>query len=816
MHTLKTAARILLKSPGFSAVVVLIIALGIGANTAIFSVVRSVLLRPLPLTEPDRLVRLRENFAQPGGDETQLNLSPVTWQRWRQYNDVFTDIGMATGASLTLTADGQAAEYFAAATVSYNFFDVLGVRPALGRNFLEAEDQPGAPRTVLVSDGFWMRQLGGAADAVGRTIMLDGVPHTVVGVMPKNFRHPYRADLWVPLALRIDPASNPGHYLYAPARLKPGVTLEQARHSMRELCARLAREYPGPENAREAWIMPLHDSFSRDEKPMLLAITAAAAFVLLIAGANIASLLLSHYLERETETSIRAALGASRGRLLREFLARSLLLAVAGSLLGVLLAAWLTGPIFALSPMASDSTGSALREFDTSVAIDGQVLAVSIGLTLLLGLGFGLLPALRGMRGDLQLALKGGSRGATLDRGARHTLGTLVVVEIAVAVVLLVATGLMVRSFRNLISEPWGFATENRLTFGVTFSDRLRPQHADRTAYVNQALERLRALPGVVSATATTPDLVSFGRNLAAITPQGSTPPEPRGYFLTNHRMAMPGFFGDAGIPIIKGRGIEEIDRPDGQRVAVVSETFAKRFWPGEDPLGKSIKRGRANDTRPPYVIVGVFADVKGLADSTDGDLPGLWYLPYAQNPNYLANDVVFIVHTRQEPAALQASVRRELAKIDPAIAAYNFNTIDRLVADTYVEGRFALLLISLFGALGLLLSAIGLYGLLAFQITRRTREIGVRTALGAQAGDILRMVFREAGRLVLGGLVAGSLCAFLFSRLIQNQLHGVSPHEPLAYGITCLVLTMVAALACLIPARRAARVDPLIALRSE
>ena len=814
LHDLRLAVRSLAKSPGFSAVVVLLLALGIGANTAIFSVVRAVMLRPLPMEQPDRLVRLRENFAN-GGEETQLNLSPLTWQRWRQYNDVFTDIAVATGASLTLTGEGDA-QYVPAAVVSDNFFSVLGVRPLLGRNFLPEEDQPGGPRVVLLSHGFWQRVLGGAPNVIGRVLTLDGEKRTVVGVMPPNFRHPYRAELWTPIALAIGPTSSNAHYLYAPARLKPGVSLEQAHRSLRALCERLAHEFPDPNSAREARIVSLQDSFVRDSRPKLLAVTAAAAFVLLIAGANIASLMLARHIARETETSVRAALGATRGRLLREQLAQSLVLAVAGGLAGVLLAAWLTGPLYALSPMASDATGNAMREFDTTVHLDGTVLAVTTALTLFVGLGFGLLPALRGTRGNLQLALKGGSRGATLDRGARRTLGTLVIVEVAVAVVLLVATGLLVKSFRALLDQPWGFDLEQRLTFNVAFSARLRPEHAARVTYLEQALEKLRALPGVVSATATTPDLVAFGRNLAAVTPQGSTPPEARGYFLINHRLVTPGYFQDSGIPIVRGRALDATDRVDGQKVAVVSETFAKNFWPGQDPIGKSIKRGRPNDPRPPYVVVGVAADIRGTVDATDGNLPGLWYLPYAQNPNYLSDDVTFVVHTRVPPASLQSAVRAEMAKVDRNLAPYEFNLLTRLVDDTYVEDRFSLLLVTLFGVLGLVLSAVGLYGLLSFQVSRRTRELGVRTALGAQAGALILLVFRQGAWLVAAGLASGLAASLAFARMLESQLHGISAADPTAYLLAATVLTFAAALACWFPARRAARIDPMVALRNE
>jgi len=813
MLELRQAYRSLSKSKAFAAVVVSILGLGIGANTAIFSVVRALLLRPLPFQEPERLVRLRESF-RTGGDEAQLNLSPLTWQRWRESNDVFTDVAAATGTSLTLSADGDA-HYVPAARISHNFFAVLGVRPLLGRDIDVEEDQPRGPRVVLMSHGLWQRRFGGTSDIVGKEIRLDGAPHTVLGVMPASFRHPYRAELWVPLQLRIEPTLTTGRYLYVPARLRPGVTLEQATLSMRRLCERLALEFPSPQNAREATLVPLHRSFVRDIQPKMLAITAAAGFVLLIAGANVASLLLARHLEREREAGVRAALGASRGRLVRESLAQSLLLTIAGCIAGVLLASWLTGPIFALSPMASDATGNAMREFSTAVALDGPVLAVSLATALLVGLGFGLVPAWRVSRGDLHAAVKGGSR-STLERGTRRTFGALVVSEIAVALVLLTATGLMIRSFHNLIGQDWGFATNERLTFDASFSERLRPRHTERVAYVEQALERLRALPGVVSATAVTPELVAFGRNLAGVTPEGSTPPETRGYFLVNHRMVFPGFFEASGMRIVRGRALQATDVEGTQRVAVVSERFVRRFWPNQDPIGKTIKRGRPDDPRPPYTVVGVLADIKGVADPTDGDVPGLWYLPYAQNATFLTNDISFVVHARVPPESLERAARQAVLGVDPAIAPYSFNTLERLVENTYVEDRFALLLIGLFGALGLVLSAIGLYGLLSFQVARRTRELGVRAALGAQGRDILSLVFRDGAALLGAGVGVGVLMAGATTRLLGSQLHDIRPADPFAYLLAVAVLSAAAALASWLPARRAARVDPMIALRSE
>ena len=547
-----------------------------------------------------------------------------------------------------------------------------------------------------------------------------------------------------------------------------------------------------------------------------MAISAAAVFVLLIVGANIASLLLARQIDRRAETTVRAALGASRGRLLRESLTQSLLLAAAGSLAGVLVAAWLTGPLLALSPMGSDATGNAMREFDTSVRFDGPVLALSVGLTLLIGLGFALLPALRGARADLQSTLRGGGRGATVDTGGRRALSALVISEIAIAVVLLVATGLMIKSFHRVVTEPWGFATDHRLVFDVTFSERLRPEHAARVDYVEQALARIRGLPGVVTATATTPHPMFAARSLAAITPEGSEPPQPRGFFLVYHRMVFPGFFRDAGIPILRGRPIDDTDRPDGPKAAVVSEAFADHFWPGQDPLGKTIKRGRADDGRPPFVVVGVAADTKAVADPADGTISGQWYVSYPQNPNYLAENVTFVVATGVQPESLQAEIRAALARVDPDVAAYDFNTLEQMAADSYVDDRFALMMIGLFGALGLGLSATGIYGLLAFQVARRRREIGVRTAVGARTADIVAMIFRQGAVLLLAGLAIGALVALGVTRLLRGGLHQVSPADPAAYLLSAALLTAATILACWLPARRAARVDPLEALRAD
>ncbi len=818
MSTLLQSLRSLTRTPAFALTVIAIIAIGVGANTAIFSVLRTVLLRPLPLHEPERLVRVYESPAPTrDGVPTQFSVAPQTWLYWREHQTVFEDMARAQGVNLTMQLDGADAQRFSATRISHNFFSVLGVKPILGRDVRPEEDRPGAERVVLIAEGLWQRAFGGRTDVLGRVVTLDGLPYTIIGVLPKNYRHPYRSEIWVPFASEINPAVAAPRNLYVPARLKPGVSFDQAWDSMRELCLRLEQERPSVENPKSAAIRPLREFMVVNVRGKLLAISTASGFLLLIVGTNIASLLLARHVERSGEVTLRSALGASRGRLVRDALVQCAVLALVGSALGVSVALASINPLYALSPLGGDITGGAMRDFATSVNIDPTILAFSIGLTLLLALGAGLLPALRSSRVDLNAVLKGAGRSGTLDRSTKRLLGGLVVAEVAVAVVLLVATGLMVRSFKNLSTESWGFATDNRLSFEVSFTNRLRPEHADRVAYVEQALERLRALPGVVSANATTPHIMYSSRSLALVSPiGGAEPPQPRGSFLIHHRMVFPRFFEEENIRIVRGRAFTPDDRLGTQRVAIVSEALAQRFWPGQDPIGKELKRGRLDDPRPGYVVVGVASDIKIILATPDSDTFSNWYLPYAQNPGFTTDNVTFVVHGAPGVESLVRQVRTELAKIDPALAVYNFNLLSTLCDDAQAQDRFALLLVSLFGAIGLLLSAIGLYGLLSLQVARRTRELGVRTALGARAADIVTMIMREGFTLVLVGLAVGFAAALALTRVMQSELHGVTATDPLSYLLAATVLALAAAIACYLPARRAARTDPATVLRSE
>ncbi len=600
MNDLRYALRQLWKSPAFSVIAIATLALGIGANTAIFSVIESALLRPLPFPNADRLVRVYETFDENGARSNTLNLAEKTVRQWREYGaDIFEGIGAATGASVTVANPGESAQSFPAARITANFLNVLGLQPALGRNFTPEEDQPNGPRVVIVSHDFWERNLGGREDVLGQAIKLDDAPYTVVGVMPKTFRHPYRAQFWLPIGLNFADSAQPNHYLYAVARLRPGITLAQADAASRRMCAAIAQAAPDPANALRANLIPLRDGFTTELRPKLLLIAGAALCALLVAAANFAGLMLARVVERDGEMALRAAIGATRGRLIREGLVQALVLAAVGTIFGLLIAGWLTPVLVALSPEGADATGSAIREFDHGVRLDWPVFAFAAGAMLLIGAGFGLLPAWRASRVDLRGALGSIGRGATLDGGTRRLLGGLIVAEIAIAAVLLMGSLTLTQYFRKVVSEPWGFSTDRRVVFNAMLSERLFSSVESRAQTIEKILAELRALPGVRSAAVTAPSPMEAARDLMGCVPEGTQPPEPRGIYLAYMRGAGPGYFATIGQHLLRGREISETDTADSPPVCVVNESFARRFWPGQDPLGKRVKQGRLDNARP-------------------------------------------------------------------------------------------------------------------------------------------------------------------------------------------------------------------------
>jgi putative ABC transport system permease protein len=818
---LRYALRLLLKSPGFSAVAIITLALGIGANSAIFSVVNAVLFRPLPFPHADRLVRLYEAADENGARGASLNLSDQTVRQWREHGrDIFEDIAAATGANVTVGALGdEPARNVPAARISDNFLSVVGLPPMRGRAFTPEEDRLGGAAVVIISHDFWTSAMGTRPDVLGQTLSIDGVPHTIVAVMPKTFRHPYRAEIWLPLALPATP-TGPGvnHYLYGVGRLRPGLTLAQAEEAVRRMCAAINQASPNPNNPHAAYLPPLGESFVMDLRPKLLVIVTAALCALLIAAANFAGLLLTRVVEREGEFALRAALGASRGRLLRQNLVQALVLAALGTLSGLLIAWWATPVLVAMSPEGADATGSAMREFDYMVRLDWPVFAFATSVMLLVGLGFGLFPALRASQTDLRGAISTTARGATLDRSSRRLLGSFVVVELAVAATLLIASLTAAQYFRKLMNEPWGFETKGRVAFSATFSDRLFPMPGSKQRTIEAILTELRAIPGVSSATVTSPSPMNAPRDLITCNPDGVRPPEPPGYYLSYLRVAPPDYFKSVGQQLFRGREFLETDNSASLPVCIVSNAFAKKFWPGQDPIGKRVKWGRLDGPRPWLTVVGVVGDMKAIADSRDGEVIGMMARPLAQVPieRDQMDEMTFVVQTTGERVTSEAAIRAALARVDSRVAAYQIIALEDGAAQSRVTERFIFVLVSLFGTLGLILAAVGLYGLLSLQVARRQREFGIRSALGATAAQLIGMVTRQGAILLAIGFAVGGIVTWGVVRVVQSQWSQMPGPNVFAWLAAGAVLCATAGLACWLPARRAARINPVIALRAE
>lgn len=822
MADLKYAFRMLLKSPGFSLVAVLTLALGIGANTAIFSVVEGTLLRPLPFPHANRLVRAYETSDNLGARGSTLALSEQTWRQWREFGrDIFQDIAAATAANVTVGATTEnPAENIPAARISANFLSVLGLPLERGRNFSAEEDRENGPAVAIVSDDFWRQHLGLRSDVIGSVILIDGVARTIVGVMPPAFRHPYRAEIWLPLAL---PATSPmqatNHYLYGVARLRDGVSAAQAETAARRMCAAVAEAQPNPNNAHAAYLPPLRESFVMDLRPKILVIVVAAVCALLIAAVNFAGLLLARVVERQGEFALRSALGAGSGQLVTQQITQAILFSILGTIAGLLLALWVTPALVALSPEGSDLTGSAMREFDYAVRLDWPVFGFAAAVMLLVGIGFGFLPALHAARVDLRGAINIASRTSTLNPRSRRLLSILVIVQFAVAAALMVASLTAAQYFLRLTQEPWGFATDHRLAFKVALSDRLFTMPEQTQQLVDATLRELRQLPGVTAATVTEPSPLNAPRNLISCNPEGTTPPEPRGFHLAYLRSAPPDYFKSMGQSLLQGREFSDADRNGTLPVCIVNRAFAQRFWPGQNAIGKRVKWGRLDSPRPWLTVVGVVNDTKVVADPRDGEVVGTVARPLAQmielGPTML-EEITFVVVTGSNVLVPESTIHAAVRRADPRVAAYDFGSLGKAAAQSRVTERFIFILVSLFGLLGLVLAAIGLYGLLALQVARREREFGIRSALGATARQIMELVARQGAMLLFSGFVAGALVTWGIESILRNRWNGMPAPNLVAWFCGALVLCLASGLACWLPARRASRVDPVIALRAE
>jgi predicted permease len=809
------AVRGLFRSPAFTAIAVLTLALGIGANTAIFSVVYSVLLRPLAYADPERLISIRAAYA---GTETQdIPASQPEYHDYLQGVGSLQDLAAVYPISINLTGLGEP-QRIQASVVSHNYFRLLGVAPAVGRDFTPDDDRGQIGYVVIISHDLWRKRFGGDPGVIGKTVRLDDDPMTIIGIMPRGFRHVLESgaspmEVWAPIALdNPDPeflnARNARVYDLI-GRLKPGRTVADAQAELAVVTARLREQYPQNYPQGQGWhavAKPLAEQVVGEVRPALLVLLGAVGFVLLIGCANVANLLLARATVREREIALRTALGSSRGRLVRQLLTESLVLAVLGGGLGLLLAAWGTSALGRLVALYLPRAG----EIELSL----PVLAFTAFLILLTGVAFGLIPALQASRADLQGVLKDAGRGSA---GAPRTRmrAALVVAEVAVALMLLAGAGLMLRSFQRLMAVEYGFDPDRLLTLQVWLpvpNDRSKGRyltHDQRRTFYERSLAAVEAVPGVRSA-ALISKLPFGGQNDARLVIEGRPvgPDEPPA--VAEVRLVSPNYFETMGVPLLRGEGLPEPLDSVARRTVLVNRTMAEKYWPGADPIGRRVRW--SGDGTPWLTVVGIVGDVRqiGLADPPREEL-------YSSYRAVSGNEMSMVVRTGDDdPERLGAAITAAIRSVDPEQPVFSVMSMERLIENASAERRISMVLLLLFAGMALLLSAIGIYGVMAYTTTQRRHEIGIRLALGAGGADVLRLVVGQGMRLVVVGLAAGLLGAFLLSRTLASQLYGITAQDPLTYAIVALLLGTVALLATWVPARRATRVDPMISLRVE
>lgn len=800
---LRYGLRTLRKSPGFSATAIVTLALGIGANTAIFSVIDAVLLRPLPYRQPDRLVTVFESN-MPNDFSTRNAAAPGNFLDWRSRTHVFEQIGAVSLNGFNITKTDRP-ERVTGAAISAGMLEMLGLRPALGRDIEPQDDREGADRVVVLGYSRWQRQFGGDPKIVGKTIHLGTIPHTVIGVLPPGLTFPEQTvELWVPLEQTIDAKSmhwRDSHYFDVFARLKPGVSMEQARAEMNGIAAALKGENPDTNSGSGTYIIPVKTALVGDIRPALLTLFVAVAFVLFIACANVANLLLVRATGREKELSIRVALGAGTSRLIRQMLTESTLLSLAGGGAGVLVAGWISRMLLALRPVS-------LPRYNT-IEIDSRVLLFTFGVSVVTGLVFGLAPAIRAVAFNGNLTWSGSSRGATSGAKAQLLRNILVGGEIAISLVLLIGAGLLIRSFVRLSGKNLGFRVGHVVTVRVSIPQDKYPQESQVRRFYDELLSRVRAIPGVEGAGSTSflPLTGTNFDNSFDIAGQPKHPPSNSVFALV--RFIDPTYLSVMKIPILQGRGIEERDREGAPRAILISESMAKRYWEDVSPLGQHLIVYMGKD-QSPWEIVGVVPDVN--SDVTEAPRPTM-YFPYAQFPYRF---MVLTVRTRQDANAMIESIRQATRTLDPDQPLSQIRTLDQLLSETLLPWRFSMTLLGSFAALALLLAAAGIYGVISYAVGKRRNEIGIRMALGAQPKDVVRMVIRHGASIAFIGIAVGLAGAFYLTRFMTSQLYAVPPTDPLTYIAIALLLGAVALVASYIPARRAKHVDPVVALRYE
>ncbi len=796
-------ARVLWKSPGFTAVAVVALALGVGATTAIFSVMNAVLWRPLPFREPDRLVMIWMDNRRLGMHE-DIHSYP-NYQDYRNQNTTFAQLAAFTTQGFNLTGEGEPDRVVGAATTA-TFFEVMGTSPALGRAYTAEEDQPGRDSVAVISHGLWQRHFGGDPNIVGKSISLNGATRTVVGVMPADFAFPGKeVDLWVPLAVpESAKQERSAFWLSMIGRLKPGVTVEQARADMGTIWARMEQQYPQL-GGYGVNLVPLHTQVVGNVRPALWVLLAAVGFVLLIACANVANLLLARGTARGREIAIRAALGAGRKRIVRQLLTESVLLALLGGAVGALLAVWGLGALKSLAPADTPRL--------EQIGVDARVFAFALAISCVTALVFGLVPALQASKPDLNETLKEGGRSDTSGGRGRRLRDLLVVSEIALTLVLLVGAGLLLKSFKRLQEVNLGYKPEGVLTARVSLPRAKYREPQKVAAFYEQLTENLRNSPGVEGVAAVGTILLTTTPNSTIITIEGRPNPPAAERTEVPLDPVTPDFFKVMGTPLLRGRFFDAHDRRGSQPVAIVNETFARKFFPGEDPIGRRYLYGDpGGDNDQWFTIVGVVADMK-RTDFNAEVRPETFY-PLAQVPD---TSMMLVVRAASGDAASLASlVRQQVRSLDADQPVYAVRTMDEQLAERRAQRRFNMLLLALFASVAMALAAVGLYGVMAYTVTQRQHEIGIRMALGAGAADVFRLVVGRGMILAAVGIAVGFVSALALTRLMTGLLFNVSAADPLTYAAVSLLLAAVALAGCLVPARRATKVDPMVALRYE
>jgi len=802
LHTwaqdVRYAVRSLRRSPGFAAVAAFTLALGIGANTAIFSVLNGVILKPLPYADPDRLVILWESTR----DLPEITVSYPDYLDWRARTHSFADIAIYNGYDVfNLTGRGEP-ERVRGGLASSNLFSVLGVKPQFGRTFTPLDDRPGAPRVAVITDALWKRRFAGDRGVIGQTVQLDDDSYTIVGVMPASFRYT-PADIWIPIGLFADTprfvrANHPG--LIGLGRLKPRVTVAQMRAELKSVARDLEQQYPSVNTGIGATGAPLEERVVGSIRPALAVLTGAVGLVLLIACVNVANLLLGRAASRQREFAIRAALGAGRRRIIRQLLTESVVLALLGAAGGLAIAWAGVRVLVALDPSTVPRIGD--------IRIDGTVLVFALGIAIATGMLFGLAPALQALRRNSPAILKEEGRAVTAGRSRMRFRAALVVAEVALALVLLVGAGLLLRSFARLMHVDPGVDPRNVMTAFVQLPERKYPEAEQRTRFFEDFLTRVRALPGVSSAALAT-DLPITSSWQTTLVWEGRPPRQAGGESFVNGVTVSPGYFSAMHMRLLAGRVFTDADARGAPPVMMVSETVVKRFFRGENPIGRRARFGPGTDDASWMTIIGVVNDVKdgGLAESSRG----AFYLPMSQSSE---RSLWLVARSEAAPQALVPLIRRALSAMDPALPLSSTQTMEQVIDSSVAQPKFAMLLLTVFAAIALVLTGAGVYGVISYAVAQRTHEIGVRIALGARRAGVVGMVVRQVLAMAAGGIVLGGAGALAGGRLLASMLYDVRPTDPLTLAVVVSIVVSVAIAAAALPALRAARTDPITALR--